>query len=387
MIGFVALGFLQVILIFAVLYYRARLRRSILKTGAMQERFGTLANGAPVLIWMAGPDKLCTYFNKRWLDFTGRTMEQELGNGWADGVHPDDFHRCLDTYITAFDRRELFEMEYRLRRADGHYRWIFDTGSPLFSEGTFLGYIGSCIDITDRKEMEETLRKNEAALRWSQSDLQKLASRLLTSQEEDMRQLARDLHDDLTQRLAVLAIDAGLLEQKCAASPPEVHQKLADIKKKLIKISEDVHNLSRQIHPSIIDDLGLIHAIEAECYAFAKSTGIVVSFSPESIPGPIPQDISLCIYRVIQEGLRNVAKHSKAEEAHISLAGEPAGLRLTVRDAGTGFDMNEVRHKAGLGFTGMRERVRLIHGSMSINSEPGKGTVVEVFVPFPEKNP
>jgi len=387
MIGFIILGSLQVLLILGLFIYRTKLGRALIKTRAMQERFGVLANSAPVLIWMSGPDKLCTYFNKRWLDFTGRTLEQEIGNGWAEGVHPEDLHRCLDLYVSAFDRKAPFEMEYRLRRADGEYRWIYDTGSPVFSGGAFLGYLGSCIDITERKEMEDSLRKNEAALKWSQNDLQKLASRLISSQEEEMRQLARDLHDDLTQRLAVLAIDTGILEKKCTTSPPEVHHKLGEIKKKLIKISEDVHNLSRQLHPSIIDDLGLIHAVEAECYAFAKNTGIVVSFSPESILGPVPKDISLCIYRVIQECLRNIAKHAKAEEAHISLTGKPKGLHLSVRDAGIGFDMNEVRNKVGLGFTGMRERVRLIHGSMTIHSEPGKGTAVEVLVPLPGKNP
>jgi len=255
------------------------------------------------------------------------------------------------------------------------------------SDGTFQGYIGSCIDVTDRKEMEEALRRSEAVLKWNQTDLQKLASRLITAQEEQMRQLARDLHDDLTQKLAVLAIDAGILEQKCTTSPPEAHQKIGEIKKKLIKVSEDVHNLSRQIHPSIIDDLGLIHAVDSECFTFTKNTSIAVSFSPQNMPVPVPKDIALCLYRVIQECLRNVAKHSKAPEAHISLIGQAEGIRLSIRDSGIGFDMNEVKHKAGLGFTGMRERVRLIHGTLSVRSKPEKGTVVEVFIPMPENTP
>jgi PAS domain S-box-containing protein len=123
-----------------------------------EERFRQLADITPVLIWMSGVDKLCIYFNKPWLDFTGRTMEQEMGNGWAQGVHPDDFQFCLDTYITAFDTRQPFKMEYRLRRCDGEYRWIFDTGIPRFTpDGHFLGYIGSCIDISDRKRAEEEI--------------------------------------------------------------------------------------------------------------------------------------------------------------------------------------------------------------------------------------
>ncbi len=124
-----------------------------------EERFRTVANAAPVMIWMSGTDKLCNFFNKGWLDFTGRSLEQELGNGWAEGVHAENRHRCLAVYERAFDAREPFTMEYRLRRNDGEYRWVLDSGTPRFaSDGAFLGYIGSCFDITERKLAEEKFR-------------------------------------------------------------------------------------------------------------------------------------------------------------------------------------------------------------------------------------
>lgn len=122
-----------------------------------EARFRTMADTAPVLIWVAEPDSLRSYCNKPWLEFTGRTMEQELGNGWAEGVHPDDREQCLNTYTTAFNAREPFTMEYRLRHADGEYCWMLEKGVPRFAtDGTFAGYIGSCIDITERKQAEET---------------------------------------------------------------------------------------------------------------------------------------------------------------------------------------------------------------------------------------
>jgi len=124
------------------------------------QEYEALMEQSPILSWRANTDALCDYFNERWLSFRGRSMEEEYGNGWAEGVHPDDFDRCLRIYLESFNRREIFEMEYRLQRHDGVYRWILDRGVPFYGEeGEFAGYIGSCVDVTERVEAQEALRR------------------------------------------------------------------------------------------------------------------------------------------------------------------------------------------------------------------------------------
>jgi two-component system, cell cycle sensor histidine kinase and response regulator CckA len=149
----------------------AERRRSEALLRESEERFRSLADTAPVMIWVSGPDKLCTFFNKPWLDFTGRTMEEEAGNGWSSGVHPEDRERCMEIYATSFEARRSFQIGYRLRRADGQYRWLLDRGRPFYREGEFAGFVGSCIDLTERKRMEERLRASEARF----ADAQRLA--------------------------------------------------------------------------------------------------------------------------------------------------------------------------------------------------------------------
>lgn len=132
--------------------------------GLSREEYRLLVEKAPIMIWRSNVTMACDYFNEIWLAFTGRSMTQEMGNGWAAGVHPDDFDRCLQIYTDHFGRREIFEMEYRLRRCDGVYRWIFDRGVPYSgANGTFKGYIGSCIDVTEKIEAQDTLEKAHEA--------------------------------------------------------------------------------------------------------------------------------------------------------------------------------------------------------------------------------
>ncbi len=237
-------------------------------------------------------------------------------------------------------------------------------------------------EITERKRAEEALRESDAVLRRNQKDIQDLAGKLLTAQEEERRRLARELHDDLTQRLAVLAIEAGKLEGQLESSGGGVPEKLRDMKEQMVKLAADVHTISRQLHPSILDDLGLVSAIESECTSFSEREGIRVKYESKNVPAVLPKDVALCIYRIIQESLRNIAKHAQTREAHVTLTGNDGGIHLSIKDTGIGFHPAQGRGKPGLGLASMEERVRLIQGDLSVQSRPGQGTVIEVRVPL-----
>jgi two-component system, NarL family, sensor kinase len=250
----------------------------------------------------------------------------------------------------------------------------------LFPRLRLLGEI--FVNALQRKQAEEASRERGKMLRQNESDLRELAGKLIYAQEEERSRLARELHDDLAQRLAVVAIDVGRLELQLMDPPAPVREELREMKNGIVRISQDVHSLSRQLHPSILDDLGLVKAMESECSSFSRREGIEVLFNHENIPRVIPKDVSLSLYRIIQEGLRNISKHACAEHASVSLQGIDHDVLLSVQDDGTGFDWAEAQENPGLGFLSMRERARLIHGELSIKSEPEKGTVITVRAPL-----
>jgi PAS domain S-box-containing protein len=350
--------------------------------GESEGRFRLLAETTPVMVWMSGTDKRCTYVNKRWLEFTGRSIEREMGDGWSEGVHADDIERCMATYCDAFDARQSFRMEYRLRRFDGAYRWILDTGVPRFApDGTFEGYIGSCTDVDEQKQVEAALRAREQSLGKTREGLRKLAARLLHAQEEERRRIAREMHDDWTQRLALLSFDIAKLARRIG-DPEQALPLLHAMQEQLEALSEDVHAVSRQLHPAILDDLGLVEALRSECTTLARRERIAIDYRADAIPPGLAKDAALCIYRVVQEALRNLAKHAAVKEAVVSLTVAGPELCVRVEDRGAGFDSAAERSHPGLGLSSMHERVRLVGADLAITSAPGQGTTVQVRVPL-----
>jgi PAS domain S-box-containing protein len=583
-----------------------------------EQRFRLAADTAPVLMWMSGTDKLCNYFNKPWLDFTGRSMDEELGNGWAEGVHPDDFARCLEIYTQSFDRRENFRMEYRLRRHDGEYRWVLDIGVPRFNpDRSFAGYIGVGVDVTERRMAEEALRESEEqfrtlaeaipqlcwmargdgyvfwynqrwytytgttpeqmegwgwqsvhdprtlpgvlerwkaaiskgepsgmifplrgadgvfrpfltrvtpikdadgrVVRWFGTDTditelrdaqealrtseermrlaQKVARigsfernlrtgvntwtaemeamyglppggfgqtrtafenlvhpddraevtrmvdralrtgqpmdgewrviwadgsahwiagrwqalmdesgeplrvvgvnmditerkraeevvssmtrKLVEAQEQERARIARELHDDINQRLAMLAIELEQIKD----NPSQAASRVQEIRKRTTEISNDVQALSHDLHSSQLEYLGVVAGIRSWCKEFGERQGIEIDCRHD-VRSILPAEIGLCLFRVLQEAVHNAAKHSGVKRIEVQLEENSGEIHLTIKDLGRGFDVPAARQGRGLGLTSMQERVRLVNGTIEIQSETIGGTTILVRVPW-----
>ncbi|WP_186377507.1 ATP-binding protein [Planctopirus ephydatiae] len=232
-----------------------------------------------------------------------------------------------------------------------------------------------------RKRADEALCAKEQSLRQAKDGLRLLATKLLNSQEEERRRIAREMHDDWTQRLAILGIESAKLEG-CLDTQAVALPILHNIRTQLVSLSEDVHDLSRQLHPAILNDLGLVEALRSECACFSRREEITVDYVADDVPENMSKEVALCVYRVAQEALRNVAKHAAVNRTAVNLAVINQELMLRVQDHGVGFDPDSGRILAGVGLSSMEERVRMVDGEFSIYSEPGHGTTIEVRVPL-----
>ena len=473
--------------------------------GQSEARFRWLADSAPVLIWESGTDKLCTYVNKPWLDFTGQCMDSQLGTGWAEGIHPEHLQQCLDAYTQSFDRREEFRMEYRLRRYDGEYRWVLDMGVPRFDQdGSFVGYIGIAVDVTDGKKTEQALQQANRVLevrtaallareellktfvthvpaavamldrdmrylqvsdrfcadysldsseifgrshyevfpdlperwkeihrrclagetlraeedRWDREDgttwlrwdirpwqnldgvqggilifsedithrkqaeeaLLGMSQKLIDAHEQERSRIGRELHDDIVQRLALLAVQLDRIQQEIPDS--EFGRRICDLRNQTTEITNDAQLLSHELHSSKLEYLGIVGAVRNFCKEFSERQKVETDFQSHDVPPDLPPELSLCLFRVLQESMRNAARHSGVKRFEVRLLGNSGEIHLTISDLGAGFDKGAALNSTGLGLTSMRERLRLVGGELSINSQPKGGTTIHARASF-----
>lgn len=332
-----------------------------------EERFRLIANTAPVIIWMSDVTRGCSYVNQTWLDLTGQSFDAVLGSGWMERIHPDDVVSCVDIYARAFDRQEPFQIEFRLRRHDGEHRWIVSTGVPRYhADGSFAGYIGSSIDITERRLATDALAT--------------IHQRLIDAQEEERAHIARELHDDVTQRLTLVGISLAALAQ---GTPPaaDMRPKIGEARDEVMTLANDVQALSHRLHPARLEYLGIGAASAALCRELSNQRGVAISFTAESIPDSLSRGVAIAVYRVLQEALHNAIKHSGAVRIDASLRGSVDRIELTVRDFGAGFDVSTTNGH-GLGLTSMKERLKAVRGRLTILSEAQKGTTIHASVPI-----
>ncbi len=337
-----------------------------------EERFRFVANAAPVMIWMSDPSGACTYVNKAWLDFTGGNGAAELGEGWKERIHPDDLDAMWMKSNEGFEQRKTIEVQYRVKRHDGEYRWILDLSVPRFDpDGTFAGYIGSCIDITERKLAEEAMAT--------------IGRRLIEAQEVERAWIGRELHDDINQRLALLAVELDRCQEH-ALPNSEFQEKVSHAQNRIAEIAKDVQALSHRLHSSKLEYLGLATAASSFCREFSQHNQIHIDFTHEGVPRNLPQEVSLCLFRVLQEALQNASKYSGVRNFTVDLHGSPTSIELRVADQGVGFEEQDAFIQQGLGLISMRERLQLVHGEFSVKSKPGAGTTIYARVPLIQDN-
>ncbi len=338
-----------------------------------EERYRALVDKLPasILVIQDGHFIFSNPAGLQLLGFSG--LKDFVGRPALEIVSPEFRESMIQRMKSLAQGKNNPAVEIELLKTDGTIVPVESTSVSIQIGGKPTGLI-ICNDITQRKQAEMALLK-------SQEDFRNLAGKLLSVQEAERRRLAREMHDDLAQRLAVLAIDIGKIERYFENTANPVFETLQSVRERLVNLSGDIHAISRQLHPSILEDLGLVDAIKSECSIFTKREGIAVDYQVENVPLRITKDVGISIYRIVQEGLRNVAKHAGTTQLQVLLTGMDDSIYLTIKDQGVGFDLKEAEKKLGLGLVSMQERVRLIQGNISIESRPGKGTVINVQAP------
>ena len=277
------------------------------------------------------------------------------------------------------------DVELQLQRKDGGVIDVSLSAAAVRDEHDNLYHRCTWRDITERRRAQLAVHQKQRELERSQQELQALAARLLTAQEDERRRISRELHDDVNQRLALLTFEIETLERDLPKVRSATVARLRALRERVVTLSDDVHSLAYQFHPAILDDLGLTAALESLTDDFTRREGIEIDVA-QSVREQIAPEVAHCFYRVVQEALRNVARHARAERVTLRLEQIDDGISLVISDSGVGFEPEVIdKRRRGLGVVGMQERVRLVNGRFSVTSRIGEGTRVQAWVPVPKE--
>jgi len=325
--------------------------------------------GTKILSWEGDDERQrFSYVSEQAVEMLGYPIAKWYEPGFlASHIHADDVEWVLAAYRKHTRISEHFDLTFRMWAKDGRLVWVQNLVSVGTQSGGATKLHGFMIDISERKRAEEALKD--------------LGGRLIAAQEEERRRVARELHDDFNQRLALLSFELEQLGQKIER-PVGLRRSVQRLQTQTQEIAAEIHRLSYKLHPSKLDHLGLAAAVKSLCAEVTDSGRLRVEFNQTGFPAALDNDITLCVFRIAQESLRNCVKHSRAESVRVVLTKTRSAVRLLVSDNGCGFNTKTALMEKGLGFVSMKERLHVLGGDLNVYSKPLRGTRIEVSVPL-----
>lgn len=345
-------------------------QRADLALRESEARLDLAADAASVGLWRLNLATSVYWLTNKTRELFGLAANEEVSfERFLGLIHPDDRELVRRSVETVVESRNQGVVEYRVVRSDENVRWMFSRGRVHANPSGEPKYLtGVSVDITERKQAEATLRN--------------LSGRLIAAQEQERSRLARELHDGLSQNLAWLAVELELMGQRPPTDPAEIPRRLQELSAQMKKLSSEVHRISHDLHPAKLTQLGLTTAIAELCQAPSSDHHLLITFDHNAVPRSLPPGVALCLYRVAQESIQNAVRHSAAKNVRVEMTIKANEIYLGVADDGRGFAVESTRTTSTLGLVSMRERVRLVHGQMGIESKPGEGTRVSVRIPL-----
>jgi PAS domain S-box-containing protein len=339
-----------------------------------EERYRRIVDTANEGIWIVDESSRINFVNNTMAQMFGYSVEDMTGRSTRDFMGAE----AAEEATRLMDRRRAGiaeQFDFPFLRKDGTELWGIVSTTPMVNErGEFCGALGMITDITRRKQAETELRR-------SRDQLREMAGKVLQAQEEERRRISRELHDDIVQKVAALAIGMSRVKRQAVAVSESLAEELAGMQQRISALAQDVRQISHRLHPAVLEHAGLMTALKVFVEEFSEAEGLEVMLTVPDSSDTIPREVAMCVYRVVQEWLRNIAKHARAKSAEVVVSIAANDLHLVIKDGGQGFDVEEARGK-GLGLVSIEERVRICQGTVKITSEFNRGSALEARIPL-----